>query len=106
MPRIMVPLNRWFRWFRRWPRAVAASCVEIAAALDFRARSLNFSGLFRTVSRNCGAPALKKPHATAKMRTRSLGTVKHSRARKDFRCHTWFTLPRRTVSKWTCAYGR
>jgi hypothetical protein len=49
---------------------------------------------------------LKKPHATAKMRTRSLGTVKHSRARKDFRCHTWFTLPRRTVSKWTCAYGR
>jgi hypothetical protein len=20
-------------------------------------------------------------------------------------CHTWFTLPRRAVSKWTCAYG-
>jgi hypothetical protein len=41
MPRNMVPLNGWFRWVRRWPRAVAASCVEIAA-LDFRARSLNF----------------------------------------------------------------
>jgi hypothetical protein len=26
-------------------------------------------------------------------------------ARKHFRCHTWFTLPRRAVSKWTCAYG-
>jgi predicted ATPase/DNA-binding winged helix-turn-helix (wHTH) protein len=30
----------------------------------------------------------------------SLGRVKHSRARKDFRCHTWFTLPRRVVGKW------
>jgi hypothetical protein len=24
---------------------------------------------------------------------------------KNFRCHTWFNLPRRAISKWTCAYG-
>src|ERR1700689_2968648 len=35
----------------------------------------------------------------------SLGRVKHSRARKDFRFHTWFTHPRRVVSKGTCANG-
>jgi hypothetical protein len=27
-------------------------------------------------------------------------------ARNDFLCHTWFTLPRRAVSKWTCVHGR
>jgi hypothetical protein len=28
-----------------------------------------------------------------------------SRARKDFRCHTWSTLSRRVISKRTCAYA-
>jgi hypothetical protein len=27
-------------------------------------------------------------------------------ARRVFRCHTWFALPRPAVSKWTCAYGQ
>jgi tRNA-binding protein len=35
----------------------------------------------------------------------SLGSVKHSRARKDFRFHTWFALPRRVVSRGTCTDG-
>jgi hypothetical protein len=105
MPRIMVPLNRWFRRFRRWPRAVAASCVEIADRLGLPGKVSQFLRIDQNCSRNCGAPALKKPHARAKLRTRSLGTVKYSRARKDFRCHTWFILPRRAVSKWTCAHG-
>jgi len=33
MPRNMVPLNGWFRWVRRWPTAVARSCVEAADRL-------------------------------------------------------------------------
>jgi hypothetical protein len=42
MPRIMVPLNRWFRWFRRWPRAFTASCVEIADRLGLPGKVSQF----------------------------------------------------------------
>ena len=34
MPRNMVPLNDWFRWFRRGPTAVATSSVEVADRLE------------------------------------------------------------------------
>ena len=33
MPRNMVPLNDWFRWFRHGPTAVATSSVEVADRL-------------------------------------------------------------------------
>jgi hypothetical protein len=33
MPRDMVPLNGWFRWFRRWSTVVATSRVEAADRL-------------------------------------------------------------------------
>ena len=33
MPRNMVPLNDWFRWFRHGPTAVATSSVEAADRL-------------------------------------------------------------------------
>jgi hypothetical protein len=55
MPRNMVPLNDWFRWFRRGPRAIASSSVEAADRLGVPGRSLNFSGLFRIlrIIQNC-----------------------------------------------------